>query len=163
MRKRKWLNLILILNVLLILMVFLVGGALVLGKYPFLAGADYSLRAVGYSMLPVERTGDMVLVKKGTGDIQVGDVICFWSDRYSELIGHRVTDIQIYPNTMFKTKGDANKFSDGWILASSVVGKETLTIPFGFFIARNAICFLIGIGLITLLLTLLFYSLKAHY
>jgi signal peptidase I len=129
--------------------------SLVLERCPFLAGADYSLKAVGYSMFPVERTGDMVLVRKGIKNIQVGSIICFW--RGLELIGHRVIEIQIYPNMMFKTKGDNNKYTDGWIQLNSVVGKEILIIPLGVFITKNA--FFIASGLIILLiLIMVFYS-----
>jgi signal peptidase I len=129
--------------------------SLVLERCPFLAGADYSLKVVGYSMFPVERTGDMVLVRKGIKNIQVGSIICFW--RGLELIGHRVIEIQIYPNMMFKTKGDNNKYTDGWIQLNSVVGKEILIIPLGVFITKNA--FFIASGLIILLiLIMVFYS-----
>jgi len=130
--------------------------SLVLGRYPFLANADYSFRVVGYSMFPVQRTGDMVLVKRGTENIQVGDIICF--ERDSELIGHRVIEIQIYPNIMFKTKGDNNNHVDGWIEPNSVLGKEILSIPLGLLIARNTFFLMIGL-IIVLILIRIFYSL----
>jgi hypothetical protein len=51
----------------------------------------------------------------------------------------------------FKTKGDANKFSDGWISSKDIVGREILNIPFGFFLAKNSIILLAGWILILVL------------
>lgn len=151
-RKKKWLGLTInVLSVILTLMVLLLIVSLVLERYPFLAGADYSFKVKGYSMLPVARMGDMVLVRRGVEDIQVGDIICFKEVKEDlKLISHRVIEIQIYPDIMFKTKGDNNEISDGWVKVDSVVGKETLLIPLGFFITRNA--FLLMVGLIIVLI-----------
>ena len=126
----------------------------VLDKYPALVGADYVFRVVGYSMFPAERPNDLVLVKEEIEEIQVDDVICFWRWRQSRgyyIAGHRVTEIQIYPCLAFKTKGDANKFSDGWISEKDIVGKEILNIPFGFLLAKNCIVLLIGLMVILVL------------
>ena len=107
-------------------------------------------------MLPAQRTGDMVLVKRGIENIEIGDVICFKEG--SKLIGHRVVEIQMCPNIIFKTKGDNNKHIDGWIKADSVVGKEILLIPLGLLIARSTFFLIIGL-IILLILIRIFFSL----
>jgi signal peptidase I len=125
--------------------------ACVFKEYPFLLGADYSFRVRGYSMFPARRTNDLMFVKRGINEIEIDDIICFralYSKGYC-LVGHRVTEIQIYPCLLFKTKGDANKFSDGWISEKDIVGKEILNIPFGFLLAKN--CFILLAGMIFIL------------
>jgi len=119
----------------------------ILNKNPALLDADYAFRTVGYSMFPAQRPNDLVLVREGIEGIQIGNVICFrkWRESNYYLVGHRVMEIQIYPYLAFKTKGDFNKFSDGWILEKNIVGKEILNIPFGYFFAANRNLFLIGL------------------
>ena len=154
-KRKKWLYLTInVLNVMLTLIVLLLIVSLVLGMRPSLVSADYSLRVIGYSMFPAQRPGDMVFIKKGIKGIQVGDVICF--RKGLKLVGHRVIDIQIYPNVMFETKGDTNKISDGWVEANSVVGKEILLLPLGLFVTRNALFLIIGL-IIVLALVRIFY------
>jgi signal peptidase I len=125
----------------------------VLDKNPALLDADYAFRTVGYSMFPAQRPNDLVLVREGIEGIQIGNVICFrkWCESDYYLVGHRVMEIQIYPYLAFKTKGDFNKFSDGWISEKDIVGREILNIPFGFLLAKNSIFFLAGLIVILVL------------
>ena len=155
MKRKKWLYLTInVLSLVLTSIVLLLIVSLVLEMCPFLVGANYSVKGIGYSMFPARRPGDMALVRKGIEDIQVGDIICF--RKGLELISHRVTDIQIYPDIIFETKGDANKISDGWVEANSVAGKEILVLPLGLFVTRNVL-FLIIILIIIMILVRIFY------
>ena len=157
MRKKRWLDLTInILSITLTLMVLLLIVSLILQRCPFLVGADYSFEILGHSMLPVLRTGDMGLVIKGIENIEIGDVIYFKVN--SKFFVSRVIDIQIYPNIIFKTKGDNKNYADGWIEANSVVGREIFFIPLGFFMTRNAFFLITGL-IILLILLRLFYSL----
>lgn len=139
-----------------ILFVFVIVSILscVFKDYPALLGADYSFRLIGYSMFPAQRPNDLVFIKKGIEEIEIGDIICFrrCSEAGDYLVGHRLMEIQIYPSLAFKTKGDANEFSDEWILEENIVGKQILNIPLGFFLAKN--CFLLLAGMIVILVIL---------
>lgn len=146
-----------VIAILIMLLLILVIVLSILKEFPALIGADYSFRVEGYSMFPTQRPNDLVFVKEGTKEIQIDDVICFrgWRQPGYYLVGHRVTEIQIYPCLAFKTKGDANKFSDGWILEENVIGKEILNIPFGSLITsitKNRILFLHGLIIISVLI-----------
>ena len=160
MRKRKWLDLILN-SVLIVIILFLfLPDTLVV--YPFLVGANYSTdNTIGRSMFPVIKPGDTILIKLLAGDkinhIRVGDIICFKEEGSSNLISHRVTDIQIYPWLMFKTKGDANRISDGWIEIGRVKGKIMCIIPSRFFISSGG---LIGLMILSVSLMLILMIIK---
>jgi len=153
-RKRKWLDLILN-SVLIVIILFLfLPDTLVV--YPFLVGANYSTdNTIGRSMFPVIKPGDTILIKllasNEVNQIRVGDIICFKEEGSSNLISHRVTDIQIYPWLMFKTKGDANRISDGWIEIGRVKGKIMCIIPSRFFISSGG---LIGLMILSVSLAI---------
>ena len=143
--------------ILIMLLLILVIILSILKEFPALIGADYSFRVEGSSMFPAQRPNDLVFVKRGIEGIQIDDVICFrgWRQPGYYLVGHRVTEIQIYPCFAFKTKGDANEFSDGWVSEENVIGKEILNIPFGSFITsitENRILFLHGLIVISMLI-----------
>ena len=142
-----------ILIMLLLVLVIVSNLCYVFKDHPALLGADYSFRVVGYSMFPAQRQNDLVFVKAEIDEIEIGDVICFrgWRQPGYYLVGHRVTEIQIYPCLAFKTKGDANKFNDGWISEEDIVGREILNIPFGSLLAKNSIILLAGWILILVL------------
>jgi len=122
-------------------------------NHPSLLGADYSFRVIGSSMFPAQRPNDLIFIKRGIREIEIGDIICFrgWPEIDYRLVGHRVIEIQTYPCLAFKTKGDANKLSDGWVLEKDIVGREILNIPFGFFLAKNCIFLLAGLIVILVL------------
>jgi len=143
--------LITLLFILVIISVF----SCLLKDHPQLLGADYALRALGYSMFPAVRTNDLLFIKKGE-KIEIDDIICFRrrSETEDYLVGHRVIEIQIYPSLAFKTKGDANKCSDGWVLEEDIVGRQILDIPFGFFLAKNCILLLAGMIVILIILVI---------
>ena len=125
--------------------IYLVAAAIIIGAvlFAFSTRPDKSLFGYRYynvltgSMSPVYNVGDMIFVKvsdKGS-DINVGDVITFNpsldSDAY---LTHRVTEkIENYEGTgktCFRTKGDANKVGDSFLIDSSrVIGKVTFGIP----------------------------------
>lgn len=145
-----------IVAILVMLLLILVIVLSILKEYPVLIGADYSFRVEGYSMFPAQRPNDLVFVKAGIERIEIGDVICFQGSRQPGyyLVGHRVTEIQIYPCLAFKTKGDANEISDGWV-SKNIIGKEILNIPFGSLITnitKNRILFLCELMVISVLI-----------
>jgi len=107
------------------------------------------------SMQPVLKTGGIVVVKPvNAATIKVGDIITFRSGGAGTFITHRVIEVQETPLT-FRTKGDANKDADTFIVpAQSVVGRAVFHMPyFGYFanFVKSRIGFfvlLMGTGLI---------------
>ena len=147
MRRRNWSYLIL--NAVLIVIILFLFLPNILVLYPFLVGADYSTNhTIGFSMVPVVKPGYTILIKKSRENIQIGDIIVFKED--SSIISHRVMEIQIYPDIMFKTKGDANKGPDGWIKTEQVKGKVVCIIPSAFFVPLKGL-----IGLMILSVSLI--------
>ena len=79
--------------------------------------------------------GDVVVVKKlkttELNQIQVGSILVFkMNDR---IIVHRVVEIEkdSYGSLIFKTKGDANKENDNWVVTEkSVIGTTNHLIPY---------------------------------
>lgn len=146
-----------IVAILVMLLLILVIVLSIFKEWPFLVGADYSFRVEGYSMFPAQRPNDLVFVKAGIEKIEIGDVIHFQGSRQPGyyIVGHRVTEIQIYPSPAFKTKGDANEISDGWVSKENIVGKQILNIPFGSLITnitKNRIFFLCELIVISVLI-----------
>ncbi len=84
------------------------------------------------SMEPVLHKGDLVLVSRiPATDLQVGDIVTFISPQDDKTpITHRIVAT---PSTetgyRFVTKGDANPSADSSILPSSIVGRQTYTVP----------------------------------
>lgn len=88
------------------------------------------------SMEPELSVGDVVIVKlKNAEDINTGDIITFNpSNDSTAYLTHRVTEkLENYEETgvtCFKTKGDANKVEDGFLIDSSrVIGTVSFDIP----------------------------------
>jgi len=143
--------------ILIMLLLILVIILSIFKEWPVLIGADYSFRVKGYSMFPAQRPNDLVFVKGGIEEIKIGDVICFQGSHQPGyyIVGHRVTEIQIYPCLAFKTKGDANEISDGWVSKENIIGKEILNIPFGSLITnitKNRMLFLCELIVISVLI-----------
>jgi signal peptidase len=102
-----------------ILMVWFSSG--LLGAYPTIP--------LSGSMRPALEVGDLaILVKTPPKKIDVGDIIHFW--REEEMVIHRVYEIRTEGETLFITKGDANRAPDSDpILPSQIRGKLIYTIP----------------------------------
>jgi len=90
------------------------------------------------SMEPTLSVGDLVFIKKvQTTSIQVGDVIVYrvpqiFQDRYGypPTVCHRVVDVQLSAGMVsFRTKGDATGQDPFMVETSSVIGKQSATIP----------------------------------
>lgn len=81
------------------------------------------------SMRPALEVGDLtILVKASPEKIEVGDIIHFW--REEEMVIHRVHEIRTEGETLFITKGDANRAPDSDpILPSQIRGKLIYKIP----------------------------------
>lgn len=102
-----------------ILMVWFSSG--LLGAYPIIP--------VSGSMRPALEVGDLaILAKAQTEKIEVGDIIHFW--REEEMVIHRVHVIRTEGETLFITKGDANRAPDSEpILPTQIRGKLIYIIP----------------------------------
>lgn len=102
-----------------ILMVWFSSG--LLGAYPTIP--------LSGSMRSALEVGDLaILVNTPPEKIEVGDIIHFWSEE--EMIIHRVHEIRTDGETLFITKGDANRVPDlDPILPSQIRGRLIYTIP----------------------------------
>ena len=69
--------------------------------------------------------GDIIILVSKK-NINVGNVIVFWSGRQYPII-HRVVEIQ---NLSYKTKGDHNDAEDGFTSDKEVIGKALFRIPY---------------------------------
>lgn len=113
------------------------------------AGSPYFFApTLGKSMGSTIRSGDIVLVKKGTDNIQVGDIVSFRVDSITNPIitnpiMHRVIEMQKNTSEVIKTKGDVFDQSDQWrtiegitiewITMDKVLGKVIFVIPTSLF------------------------------
>lgn len=82
------------------------------------------------SMQPEYSIGDMVIVRKGAENIEIGDVIQFNCD--SHTVVHRVVDIVDENGTeAYITRGDANNANDsGEVTSDEIIGKVVARIPY---------------------------------
>ena len=76
------------------------------------------------SMEPELSKGDLIIVKKDTGNIKPGDVIVFQDT--TSLVVHRVIFVD---NETITTKGDANNIADKPISLSDIKGKVIADVP----------------------------------
>lgn len=78
------------------------------------------------SMEPNFKRGDLVLMQSIYGEPAVGDIIMFIPMEGMEPVTHRITSINEYG--YIRTKGDANKIEDDWIVRRMDVKAKTVTI-----------------------------------
>lgn len=124
--------------------VYLLAAAILIGAllFAFSTSPDKALFGYRYytvltgSMSPTYKVGDMIFVKiSDASEISVGDVITFNPSSDSDAyLTHRVSEkLENYEGTgetCFRTKGDANKVGDSFLIDSSrVIGKVTFGIP----------------------------------
>lgn len=85
------------------------------------------------SMSPEIRSGDIVIVRM-TKDINEGDIITFnpVKGKKNTYLTHRVAEkYRLNDETLYKTKGDANKHSDiSPVSADQIIGKVVFKIPY---------------------------------
>lgn len=87
------------------------------------------------SMEPTFKRGDLVLMQSLNEKEKIGDIIMFVPKEGMEPITHRIISIDKYG--YIRTKGDANKNEDDWILANNlnilgksvVIGGKPVVIP----------------------------------
>jgi signal peptidase len=84
------------------------------------------------SMKPALNVGSMVITRPvAAQDINVGDIITFYSPLSEELTSHRVIGVENGLSLGFRTKGDANEEPDDLIVpAADVVGIICLQLPY---------------------------------
>jgi|GEM_PF-2221580 len=80
------------------------------------------LKVSGYSMSPLIKNGDWVMLKHNSNDIRIGSIIAFRRER--RIIVHRVIQIQKKcDKNSFITKGDSNSHADKPVDVENVIGK----------------------------------------
>jgi len=129
-----------------------------LGRVVPLSGAATFVVAGG-SMEPAIPLGAAVIVNPvAPGDLAVGDVVSLRSGPQRAVFTHRIIRIAERDGQRWlETKGDANDAPDPSITpASSVLGREALTIPLaGFLVALlsipSGILFVIALGIVLLM------------
>lgn len=78
------------------------------------------------SMSPTLSTNDLVIVKEAAS-YHVGDIVVYQRNRSSELIIHRIIEIN---DDQYILQGDANIGSDDPISLSEIKGKEIASVPY---------------------------------
>lgn len=151
-------------------LVYLLAAGIILAAVLFVIDKSPQKSIFGYryytvltpSMEPEYSVGDVVIVKVGTDDLEVGDVITFNpSSDSTAYLTHRITQkLEDYEGsgvTCFKTKGDANEDEDSFLLDSSrVIGKVQFSIPkIGYVIRFVQLRWYIVVPLAILLIVLL--------
>lgn len=85
------------------------------------------------SMQPAIMQGSVVFIKRGVKNLSQGDIITFIRpDKPRENVTHRIIGIEkIEGKIIFRTKGDANKTADAWVIRPDAVwGKVIFSIPY---------------------------------
>jgi len=111
------------------------GSLAVMGVSQFSSAQEHRhFKITSGSMVPTIDVGEVITVRTAKSP-QVGDVITFLHD--GKVVTHRVshswnaTSPDGMRHTVYKTKGDANKFEDSWtVLDNDVIGTVTSTSPF---------------------------------
>ena len=160
-----------IISVIRTIIVYLLAIGIVIGAIMFAVSKSPAKSFFGYryytvltpSMEPEYSVGDLVFVSLGDKDnIKEGDVITFNPSKDSTAyLTHRVTKvIENYENTgvtCFKTKGDANKDEDSFLIESDrVIGKVKFSVPkVGYIIRFVQLKWYIVLPLVIMLIILL--------
>jgi signal peptidase len=112
------------------------------------------LTVLSGSMSPTIETGDMIVVRNRTDNLQVGDIVTYRVG--NSLVTHRVMEITTdNGNVAYITQGDANNTTDGNpITKDQIVGKYQFRIPFAGYAMANLRGWL-GIVLVIVLLTIM--------
>jgi signal peptidase I len=100
--------------------------------------ALFSIRSfvvISGSMSPTYPVGSLIYTKKATYD--VGDIIAF-KNAEDQTVTHRIVEkVRQGNDTLFKTKGDANKVTDQELVHSGrIIGKSYVSVPkIGYFMS----------------------------
>lgn len=82
------------------------------------------------SMSPAIRVGDAVMVRTGTADLHIGEIVSFPSqDDPQVIITHRIVGVN-RSRGLITTKGDNAVRPDGPIRISDIIGMEKIRLPF---------------------------------
>lgn len=77
-----------------------------------------TVKAIGDSMWPFIREGDMVVLKKcNIGDLSIGDIVVYTNKNSDTLVSHRVVK---------KIKEGVFSKGDGWLSRCDIVNKDNL-------------------------------------
>lgn len=89
-----------------------------------------SIAVASDSMYPFIKKGDVVIVQKGSKDLDVGSVIAY---KYSGvIIVHRIERREVIDDKYYYyTKGDANQEVDDWLIEDEmIIGNVILKVPY---------------------------------
>ncbi len=141
------------LQVILFLLLPIIIFTLITSKSSIINGIQ-SLVVVSGSMEPTLPVGSIIYVQPQIA-YAAGDIIAF-KDKTDQTVTHRVTDLAFNEQTVYITKGDANKNKDaGPVSADKVIGRAYFHIQYvGYFI--NYLKTPKGFGLFVILPTALF-------
>lgn len=114
-----------------LVVVLLLGGWWFLLRPEPLGGSTTLVTVTGRSMEPGMSTGDLAVVRKGSG-YEAGDVVAFRVPRedgeQGGVVIHRIVDGD--PETGFRMRGDNNDFYDPWaVTADDIAGEMVLHVP----------------------------------
>jgi signal peptidase len=112
------------------------------------------LTVLSGSMSPTIETGDMIVVRNRTDNLQVGDIVTYKVG--NSLVTHRVMEITTDNGSVaYITQGDANNTTDGNpITKDQIVGEYQFRIPFAGYVIANLRGWL-GIVLVIVILTIM--------
>jgi len=82
------------------------------------------------SMSPTLNVGDLIVIAKNS-DVRIGDVIVFYPPGRQSPVVHRVVEvIRVNGGRAFRTKGDANRDVDPWLIHEDrVLGEVVFKVP----------------------------------
>jgi signal peptidase I len=85
-------------------------------------GKESRLKVSGWSMSPLIKNGDLVIIRHAKDSVGVGSIIAY--RKAQQIITHRVIQVhKEYDKTTFITKGDFNLHSDTPVSEEEVIGK----------------------------------------
>ncbi len=114
----------------MVFFIFITAQSRLTGMEPSILGHRIYIVESG-SMLPALKIDSMLIVKEvPPNEIQIGDIVSYYTKNTDAKVTHRVVDIQNDGNT-FITRGDANNTDDPNPLEKDrLIGKVIFSIPF---------------------------------
>ena len=147
--------------IVMVFLIFITAQSRLTGMEPSLFGNRLYVVDSG-SMEPALKINSLIVVNEKSPDIiNTGDILTYYGAGDKVRVTHRV--VEVGPNQeYFITQGDANNTKDSMpVERQSVIGTVTLSIPyvgyaFRFLSSKQGIVFIIGMGVISFVLPLLF-------
>lgn len=145
----------------MIVLILLVGQTKITGMEPSLFGNRLYIVDSG-SMEPTIKINSLIVVKEKPADeIGIGDIITYYAGDSSTRVTHRVVD-EANNSEAFITRGDANNTNDIYpVDKGRIIGAVNLSIPYlgyalRFLSSTPGIVFIIGIGIMSIIVPMIF-------